>query len=57
MTEPDSRCPTCGAPIGKLQHEPTETPAVHNKEQDRETDHRGVVMPRRTRIGGIIVPQ
>jgi hypothetical protein len=27
------------------------------KEEDRETDHRGVVMPRRTRIGGIIMPQ
>lgn len=27
------------------------------KQADRETDHRGVLMPRRTRIGGIIMPQ
>lgn len=45
-------------------------PAVPQKEDDRETgvpdedssvgweyDHRGVLMPRRTRIGGIIMPQ
>jgi hypothetical protein len=32
-------------------------PAVAKKEDDREYDHRGVLMPRRTRIGGIIMPQ
>jgi len=35
----------------------TEPSDAHKKEEDRETDHRGVVMPRRTRIGGIIMPQ
>jgi len=57
MTQPDSRCPTCGAPMGNPQHDPTEPSAAKKHEEDRETDHRGVVMPRRTRIGGIIIPQ
>jgi hypothetical protein len=56
MTQPDSHCPTCGAPIGKQQPSPTE-PSAAKKNEDREIDHRGVVMPRRTRIGGIIMPQ
>ena len=55
MTQPDSHCPTCGAPTGK-QPNSTE-PAAATKSEDREIDHRGVVMPRRTRIGGIIMPQ
>ncbi len=57
MTQPDSRCPTCGAPIGKQQAFPAEPRDAQKKEEDRESDHRGVVMPRRTRIGGIIMPQ
>lgn len=57
MTQPDSRCPTCGAPMRKHQHELTESSAAKKMEEERETDHRGVVMPRRTRIGGIIMPQ
>jgi hypothetical protein len=32
-------------------------PTVPKTEDDRENDHRGVLMPRRTRIGGIIMPQ
>ncbi|HEY5253271.1 MAG TPA: hypothetical protein VIJ53_01370 [Acidobacteriaceae bacterium] len=55
MTQPDSHCPTCGAPMGK-QPSPKE-PAAAKKNEAREIDHRGVVMPRRTRIGGIIMPQ
>jgi hypothetical protein len=31
--------------------------AVAEKSEDREYDHRGVLMPRRTRMGGIIMPQ
>jgi len=42
--------------MGKQQPCPTEPSAAQNTE-DREIDHRGVVMPRRTRIGGIIMPQ
>ncbi|MFZ0517951.1 MAG: hypothetical protein WBF45_09360 [Acidobacteriaceae bacterium] len=57
MTQPDSRCPTCGAPLGKQQPSPTEPSAAKQQEEAREIDHRGVVMPRRTRIGGIIMPQ
>jgi len=57
MTQPNSRCPTCGAPMEKQQPRPMEPSATKNKEEDREIDHRGVVMPRRTRIGGIIMPQ
>jgi hypothetical protein len=55
MTQPDSQCPACGAPIEK-QH-PTEPSVAQKQEENREVDHRGVVMPRRTRIGGIIMPQ
>ncbi len=57
MTQPDSHCPTCGAPLGKQQPSPTKPAAAKKIEEDREVDHRGVVMPRRTRIGGIIMPQ
>ncbi|HET9101469.1 MAG TPA: hypothetical protein VFN62_13830 [Acidobacteriaceae bacterium] len=57
MTQKDSRCPTCGAPMEKPQHDPTELSAARKQEEDRERDHRGVVMPRRTRVGGIIMPQ
>jgi hypothetical protein len=56
MTQPDSQCPACGAPIEKQQRS-TEPSVAQKQEEDREVDHRGVVMPRRTRIGGIIMPQ
>ncbi|MHB1672621.1 MAG: hypothetical protein ACYCSP_00070 [Acidobacteriaceae bacterium] len=57
MTKQDSRCPACGAPMGKQEPNPAEPSAAQKKEEARETDHRGVAMPRRTRIGGIIIPQ
>jgi hypothetical protein len=57
MIQPDSRCPTCGVPLEKENQNPSEPSAAEKKDEDRETDHRGVVMPRRTRIGGIITPQ
>ena len=57
MTQPDSHCPTWRAPLGKQQPSPTKPAAAKKIEEDREVDHRGVVMPRRTRIGGIIMPQ
>jgi hypothetical protein len=40
----------------KQRPSPSE-PSAASKNEDREIDHRGVVMPRRTRIGGIIMPQ
>jgi hypothetical protein len=43
--------------MGKQQPSPTKPAAAKKNEEDREIDHRGVVLPRRTRIGGIIVPQ
>jgi hypothetical protein len=43
--------------MGKQQPNATEPSNSQKQEQGRETDHRGVVMPRRTRIGGIIMPQ
>jgi hypothetical protein len=43
--------------MGKQQQNPTEPPVAKEQEEDREVDHRGVIMPRRTRIGGIIMPQ
>jgi hypothetical protein len=58
MIQPDSRCPACGAQIKREQpNSLAESSTAQKKEDDRETDHRGVVMPRRTRIGGIIMPQ
>jgi hypothetical protein len=43
--------------MGKKQPSATKPSAAKKNEEDREIDHRGVVMPRRTRIGGIIMPQ
>ncbi len=71
MTKQDSRCPACGAPANADRQKGPVAPAdVHEKDDDRETgapderspvgweyDHRGVRMPRRARIGGIIIPQ
>jgi hypothetical protein len=46
-------CPHCGS---LLRTEPS--PAVeHTQNQEREYDRRGVLLPRRTRVGGIITPQ
>ncbi len=71
MTTQDSRGPACGAPANADRQKGPVAPAdVHKKDDHRETgahderssvgweyDHRGVRMPRRTRIGGIIIPQ
>jgi hypothetical protein len=43
--------------MGTQQKNPTEPLVAKEQEEDREVDHRGVMMPRRTRIGGIIMPQ
>ena len=50
-TQPDW-CPACG---GALQTRPDLPVSVeHNK---AEVDHRGIVLPRRHAVGGIITPQ
>ncbi|MHB8302179.1 MAG: hypothetical protein ACYDC6_04970 [Acidobacteriaceae bacterium] len=36
---------------------PATEAAVDDRQDDREYDHRGVALPRRTRLGGIITPQ
>jgi hypothetical protein len=51
MTDkPPEICPHCGHPANEKF--PTHPPA-----EAREYDYRGVLMPQRTRIGGIIIPQ
>jgi hypothetical protein len=50
MTDkPPEICPHCGQPTNEKI--PIQQP------EPREYDHRGVLMPQRTRIGGIIIPQ
>lgn len=58
---PPNICPHCSKPI---QGEETKVPrtaaaetSAIDKGETREYDHRGVPMPRRTRMGGIITPQ
>lgn len=57
----DSVCPNCGAPIGSQEKAPPVSATTGSlsslKETDREYDHRGILLPRRTRVGGIITPQ
>jgi len=58
MTKQDSQDPEHGTPVGENQRKSPVAPSpVPKNEDEREIDHRGVVMPRRTRIGGIIMPQ
>ncbi|MGC9291900.1 MAG: hypothetical protein ACP5EP_04155 [Acidobacteriaceae bacterium] len=47
-------CPGCAATLRKKCQDEHQ-PAAHGPE--REHDHRGVLLPRRTRVGGIITPQ
>lgn len=46
-------CPACG---GALTERP-EIPDVKVKSAPVEVDHRGIVLPRRHALGGIITPQ
>jgi hypothetical protein len=58
MTKQGLPCPTSRAPVdGNEKKGPVLPASVPEKHDDREYDHRGVLMPRRTRIGGIIMPQ
>ena len=60
MNHSANTCPHCGKPIRDRKPE-TEEPTAENsaagKDEAREYDHRGIAMPRRTRMGGIITPQ
>ncbi|MHB1935405.1 MAG: hypothetical protein ACYCOR_02330 [Acidobacteriaceae bacterium] len=58
MTKQDSQGQEHGTPVGgDQQKNPGVTSSTPKHEESRETDHRGVAMPRRARIGGIIMPQ
>jgi hypothetical protein len=56
-----NECPHCGKPLE--QPESTAAEPAGKKagtaiaDQPREYDHRGIALPRRTRVGGIITPQ
>jgi hypothetical protein len=51
MADPNTdRCPACGGEI-------VERPAIAQTELPPEVDHRGIVLPRRHALGGIITPQ
>lgn len=61
MSHPQNVCPHCGKPI---QDEKTKAPqaataetSAIDKGESREYDHRGIPLPMRTRMGGIITPQ
>jgi len=46
-------CPACGGSI--IEREELSDSTVH--QQPAEVDHRGIVLPRRHPVGGIITPQ
>ncbi|MGC1783266.1 MAG: hypothetical protein WA708_12155 [Acidobacteriaceae bacterium] len=54
-------CPQCGQPLIENERQSTPAPPPRDPaeaQQDvQEHDHRGIVMPLRTRMGGIITPQ
>lgn len=59
MTKQNSQGRKNGVSMERKQPKtlPSIAPKTKQTEDDRETDHRGVVLPRRARIGGIIMPQ
>lgn len=54
-------CPHCGQAISMPEPNasdvPNNRPGKTAETSAREYDHRGVALPRRTRMGGIITPQ
>jgi hypothetical protein len=51
------KCPHCGANVPS-DAQPLPRPfAKPASAEDREYDHRGILLPRRARVGGIIIPQ
>ncbi|HUZ04414.1 MAG TPA: hypothetical protein VMU62_03575 [Acidobacteriaceae bacterium] len=55
-TQFKSVCPTCGAALALQQKLASAQPAVA-QQSDREYDRRGILLPQRTLVGGIITPQ
>jgi len=58
MTNLHLQCPVCGTPIqpGPPQNDALPASCSPAPQEERERDHRGILLPRRTRIGGIIMP-
>lgn len=60
-TNPPKLCPHCGKPMPNecphLSPASTGQTNIISKDETREADHRDIVLPRRTRMGGIITPQ
>lgn len=52
--EPICVCPKCGTEIAA---KPVVPQTSAEQASEREYDRRGVLLPRRTRVGGIITPQ
>ena len=59
MTNQDLRCPVCGNPLqpGLPPKDVAPASSLSAPQEQRERDHRGILLPRRTRVGGIIMPQ
>jgi hypothetical protein len=48
-------CPACGGALIEREELPTDPP--HAVPSPQVVDHRGIVLPRRHALGGIITPQ
>jgi hypothetical protein len=48
-------CPVCGGALIERAELPSAPP--HEQPQPPEVDHRGILLPRRHALGGIITPQ
>jgi len=57
MTDAAQLCPHCGKSIPAPQNAASQSEDVTKANADREYDHRGILLPQRTRMGGIITPQ
>lgn len=57
-TKPTPRlCAHCGAPVSPDSPRLAQPTTNEAAAEDREYDRRGILLPQRTRVGGIIVPQ
>jgi hypothetical protein len=48
-------CPACGGAL--IERSELQTALPHTVPPPQEVDHRGIVLPRRHALGGIITPQ
>ena len=51
------RCPACGGALLERLLERVDLPDAEQGSGAVEVDHRGIVLPRRHAVGGIITPQ